>query len=85
MSATLVLPYPPANNRYYRSVHARDDVPALVADNERLWQSLVDYGGHSEGCSGQYGPSYHCRCGWRDEARALGIGRWALAQRSTGA
>jgi hypothetical protein len=54
--------------------HARDDVPALVAEVERLRQALDDYGGHSEGCSGQYGPSYRCRCGWRDEARALGIG-----------
>lgn len=54
--------------------HAREDVPALVAEVERLRQALADYGGHNEWCSGQYGPSYRCRCGWRDEARALGIG-----------
>jgi hypothetical protein len=53
---------------------ARDDVPALVAEVERLRQALEDYGRHSEGCSGQYGPSYRCRCGWRDEARALSVG-----------
>jgi hypothetical protein len=53
---------------------SREDVPALVAEVERLRQALEDYGRHSEGCSGQYGSSYRCRCGWRDEARALGIG-----------
>jgi hypothetical protein len=53
---------------------ARDDVPALVAEVEQLQQALESYGRHSEGCSGQYGSSYRCRCGWRDEARALGVG-----------
>jgi hypothetical protein len=63
---------PPENPAFIAA--ARADVPALVAEVERLRQALEDYGRHSEGCSGQYGPSYRCRCGWRDEARALGVG-----------
>jgi hypothetical protein len=47
---------------------------ALVTKVEQLQQALESYDRHSEGCGGQYGPSYRCRCGWRDEARALGVG-----------
>lgn len=63
-----------------------EDLPALVTAYEtaqKQWEeseeALTYYGQHDEGCSGSFGPSYPCRCGWRDVAAKHHIvERWTV-------
>ena len=49
------------------------DVSHLLAEARRLREYLTAYGRHNEGCSGAFGETYRCRCGWREAAAGLGI------------
>lgn len=43
-----------------------EELQSAPAEVVRLSQLLTEYGRHNEGCSAAFGPTYRCRCGWRD-------------------
>lgn len=50
-------------------------IAALTADCQQLREWLGEYGRHAEGCSGEFGDGYRCRCGWRNVLARLVNGK----------
>ena len=43
----------------------------VEAENKKLKLDLIEFGRHGEGCRGQWGEQYRCKCGWLKTEKAL--------------
>lgn len=50
---------------------AEDKIVQLQTEKKELYENLIEYGRHGEGCAGQWGKKYPCKCGWRNVEQTL--------------